>query len=167
MGTRLAPALATIHIVDLEEDYIQTRKQKPLLWVRYIDDVYDLDSLICKISTILEGLNQIHRKIQFRAKISLQARNFLDLTIYISPDFINTGILSTKIYFKLTNTLPFPLGSSYMPSHIRKGTDIGEFTRLICNTTSPVLFKYYQRKLINHFILTKYAKSIIRVRVLK
>ena len=39
MGTRFIQALATIHIGDLSEDYIQTREIKPLLWVKYIDNI--------------------------------------------------------------------------------------------------------------------------------
>ena len=40
MGTKLAPALATIYIGDLEEAFIQDRDWKPTLWLRYIDDVF-------------------------------------------------------------------------------------------------------------------------------
>ena len=98
MGTRLTPALATIHIGNLEEDYIQTRQQKLLLWVRYIVDFLIIwTHSFVEFEEFLEGLNQVHPKIHFTAKISLQACDFLDLTIYKSPDFINTGILSTKI----------------------------------------------------------------------
>ena len=37
MGTKLGPALATIYI---EEKFIQSREDKPLVWVQYIDDVF-------------------------------------------------------------------------------------------------------------------------------
>ena len=135
---------------------------EPLLWVRYIDDVFTIwTHPIEDFEEFLDGLNQLHPKIHFTAKISSLACDFLDLTIYKSPDFVNTGILSTKIYYKPTNTFSFPLGSSHMPSHIYKGIAIGKLTRLIRNTTSPVLFKHYRRKLINHFRHRKYAKNII------
>lgn len=164
MGTRLAPALATIYIGDIEEAYIQTRDKKPLLWVRYIDDIFTIwTHSLHDFEEFLEELNQVHPKIHFTAKTSSYSCDFLDLTIYKSPTFVDTGILSTKIYYKPSNTFSFPLGSSYMSHSIHKGIAIGELTRLIRNTTSPVLFEYYKRKLINRFRHRRYAKNIIKI----
>ena len=88
--------------------------------------------------------------------------NFLDLTVYKSPSFKNTGLLSTKIYYKPTNTFSFPLSTSYIPTHIHKGIAIGEMMRVICNTTSPALCEKYIRKLIKHFKLRGYSKYILK-----
>ena len=164
MGTRLAPALATIYIGDLEEDYIQTRQKKPFLWVRYIDDIFTIwTHSLEDFEDFFENLNLVNPKIHFTAKTNSQACDFLDLTVYKGPEFASTGKLSTKIYYKPWNTFSFPLGSSYMPHSIHKGIAIGELTRLIRNTTSPVLFKYYKKKLINQFRHRKYAKNIIKI----
>ena len=164
MGTRLAPALATIYIGELEEDYIQSRLKKPLLWVRYIDDIFTIWTYpLVDFEQFLVNLNQIHPSINFTAQISSLACDFLDLTIYKAPDFTMTGKLSTTIYYKPSNTFSFPLGSSFMPRTIFKGIAIGELTRLIRNTTSPVLFRYYKRKLIHHFRCRKYSKNIIKI----
>ena len=75
-----------------------------------------------------------------------QLCNFLDLTIFKSPTFLSTGKLSTTIYFKPTNTFSYPLGSSFMPKHIRKGIAMGKATRLLRNTESPALYKILQEK---------------------
>ena len=40
MGAKLAPALATIYIGNLEEKFINSREDKPVIWFRYIDDVF-------------------------------------------------------------------------------------------------------------------------------
>ena len=40
MGTKLAPALATIYIGQVEEALLVSRPKKPTLWVRYIDDIF-------------------------------------------------------------------------------------------------------------------------------
>ena len=163
MGTKLAPALATIYIGDIEEEFIAERTKKPDLWVRYIDDVFmtwshsreELDSFIT-------DLNARRPKIKFTAEIETQACNFLDLTIYKSSTFVNTGLLSTKIYYKPTNTFAFPLGSSYMPNQIHKGIAIGEMMRLLRNTESPTLYKHYQARLIKLFERREYPKKILR-----
>ena len=97
MGIKLAPALATIYIGDLEEAFIGKKKLKPDLWVRYIDDVFMIWSHpIEDFHTFLKDLNSRRERIKFMAETSTQAINFLDLTIYKSPTFLNTGLLSTK-----------------------------------------------------------------------
>ena len=49
-----------------------------------------------------------------------------------------------------------------MPSSVHRGIAIGEMTRIIRNTTSPVLPTHYSHKLINHFRHRKYPPHIIR-----
>ena len=39
MGTKLAPALATIYLALLEEAYLNTTPTPPFLYLRYIDDI--------------------------------------------------------------------------------------------------------------------------------
>ena len=151
MGTKLAPALATIYIRHIEEPFLESRDIKPMLWVRYIDDVFLIWTYtLAEFETFLEELNGLRERINFTAEISMQAINLQDLTIYKPPSFHESGILSTKIYYKPTNMFAYPLSSSYMPGYIHKGIAIGEMTRLIRNTTSPVLCNIYKRKLIKH-----------------
>ena len=131
--------------------------------MRYVDDVFTIWAHPLKdFEDFLEELNKVHDNIHFTAKISSQACDFLDLTIYKAPDFASTNKLSPTIYYKPSNTFSFPSGASYMSRNIHKGIAIGELTRLIRNTTSPVLFEYYKRKLINRFRHRKYGRYIIK-----
>ena len=113
MGTRLAPALATIYLGDLEEAYLDSVIKQPMLWVRYIDDVFTIwTHSLEECYEFLDGLNKMHPNIHFTANISTQTCDFLDLTIYKSSEFINTGKLSTVMYYKPTNT--FPLRTAHL-----------------------------------------------------
>ena len=162
MGTKLAPALATIYIGDLEELFIESRTLKPDLWVRYIDDVFMIWSHpLSEFEAFLEDLNKTRERIRFTAEVSSHSCNFLDLTIYKSPQFSSTGLLSTKIYYKTTNTFSFPLGNSYMPTHIHRSIAIGEMTRLLRNTEDPTLFRHYKNKLIKRFARRGYPERIL------
>ena len=65
MGTKLAPALATIYmyIGELEEKFLFQHPKQPSIWKRYIDDVfmiwpYTLEDL----HQFLRGLNSMHEK---------------------------------------------------------------------------------------------------------
>ena len=75
---------------------------------------------------------------------------------------MKSGILSTKIYYKPTNTFSFPLGSSYMSMHVHRSIAIGEMSRLLRNTVSPSLFRRYKNRLIRHFAKREYPKRILK-----
>ena len=163
MGTKLAPALATIYIGQLEETFLAGRALKPDLWFRYIDDIFGVWShTLSEFHTFLTDLNGLQDRIKFTAEVSQQACNFLDLTIYKPPSFKTTGLLSTRIYYKPTNTFSFPLNTSYIPAHIHKGIAIGEMTRVIRNTTSPIVCRKYRKKLMKHLIRRGYSKQILK-----
>ena len=115
-----------------------------------------------ELDSFLTDLNRIKTRIRFSAEVNTQSCNFLDLTIYKSPTFPTTGILSTKIYYKETNTMSFPLGSSYTPRHVLRSIAIGETIRLLRNTDSPVLYRHYKRKLFKQLKKRQYPKNILR-----
>ena len=163
MGTKLAPALATIYIGQMEENFLSGRNFGPEIWLRYIDDIFLVWSYPLEaFHAFLTEINSIHERIKFTAEISQHTCNFLDLTIYKSPSFEKTGLLSTRIYYKPTNTFSFPLNTSYIPAHVHKGIAIGEMTRVIRNTTSPTICRKYSRKLMKHFIRRGYSKHILK-----
>ena len=88
MGTKLAPALATIYIGQLEKTFLAGRALKPVLWFRYIDDIFGVWShSLSEFHTFLIDLNGVQDRIKFTAEVSQQACNFLDLTIYKPPSF--------------------------------------------------------------------------------
>ena len=130
----------------LEETFLENRANKPELWLRYIDNIFLIwDHPLTEFHTFLTEINSLQERVRFTAEISTESCNFLDLTIYKSPSFQETGILSAKIYYKPTNTFSYPLGSSDIPTHIPKGVAIGEIMRVIRNTISPELTKEYKK----------------------
>ena len=85
MGTKLAPALATIFIGQLEEAFLSSRGLKPEIWLRYIDDVLITWSHpLSEFHTFLKEINSIQERINFTAEVSIQACNFLGLRIYVT-----------------------------------------------------------------------------------
>ena len=91
-------------------------------------------------------------------EVSFDSCNFLDLTIYKTQEFLSTGLLSSIIDQKPTNTISFLLGDPYMPTKIHRSIAIGEVTRLVRNTENPSIYRYYRNKLIKHFARRKYSK---------
>ena len=68
IGTNLAPVLATIYTGNLEEGFLQSCFKKPLLWVRYTEDIFMIwTHSLDDFDEFLVELNKIHQKIHFTA----------------------------------------------------------------------------------------------------
>ena len=162
MGTTMAPALASIVVAYYEEEYLSRLQLKPLLWRRYIDDILIVwphsrhDFLV-----FFEGLNHVHPNLKFTMEISYMSIQFLDLTISKDLGFLRTGLLSTSIYFKHTNTFSYLHGSSFIASHVLKGIAIGELVWTLRNTSSPGYFRLIKRILIKKFYQRGFPKKAI------
>ena len=97
MGAKLAHALATMYIDDLEELFNEIRTLKQEMWVRYIDDVFLVwTQALSEFKTFLDDLNKTRERIRFTSEVSFALSNFLDLTIYKSHEFLSTGLLSKQ-----------------------------------------------------------------------
>ena len=136
---------------------------RPLLWVRYIDDVLLVwPHSLPEFEVLLGALNGARPRIWFTAETAEESIDFLDLTIYKPVDFALTGKLATKIYYKPTNTFSYPRGDSYMPRNILKSIVVGEAMCILRNTSSPILYKRYRNKLIANLRFRRYPASVLR-----
>ena len=81
MGTRMAPALASIVIAYYEEEYLQSLQQQPLLWRHCIDDILTIwPYLKGDFLKFFKGLNLAHPILKFTIELSYISVKFLDLT---------------------------------------------------------------------------------------
>ena len=115
MGTKLALALASIYIGDLEESFLSSRKLQPALWVRYINDVFAIwPHSLEELDKFLKDLNSVRERIRFSVKINTQSCNFL-----------NKGRLNTNIYYKHVFFSPrlIPHAYTFPQEHCYRGDD--------------------------------------------
>ena len=137
MGTRLAPSYANIFMSDFEDKYVYTYQLQPLLWLRYIDDIFCVwQHGKSELDNFTEHLNNAHRSIKFTTEKSNTSVNFLDTTVTIRDKE-----LTSSLYVKPTdrnNYLPF---DSAHPYHCKMGLPYGQFLRIrrICSTESDFL----------------------------
>ena len=88
MGTKIAVAFANIFMAKIEKGIIGKRKIKPLVWKRYIDDVFCLwDTNEDNIKEFVKRANHYHDTIKFTAEISDSEIAFLgpDYMVSFSP----------------------------------------------------------------------------------
>ena len=82
MGTKMAVAFANIFMGKVETELLSRSTFKPLVWKRYIDDIF---SLCClwdisreKLKQFIEQANNHHPTVKFTAEISKTETTFLD-----------------------------------------------------------------------------------------
>lgn len=131
MGTKLAPNYANIFMGELETEFLSQTPLKPLLYRRYIDDIFLIwthseDELLNFIDTY----NTVHPNIHFTHTYSQVTVNFLDVTIIIEDDK-----LSTTLYRKPTDRQQYLHYQSDHPRHCKNSIPYGQAHRFkrICS----------------------------------
>ena len=82
MGTRMAPSYANLFMGKFEQEFLQTQNRLPLVWWRYIDDVFAIwtHGVPC-LNAFLRELNNYHTTIKFTADWSSKEVTFLDTRV--------------------------------------------------------------------------------------
>ena len=112
MGKRFAPALANIYLLEFDEKATNGYKTKPILYFRYIDDIFFLwPGNAQSLAEYEQYLNNLIPSISIKLKHSNTEIDFLDVTIYKSDD-----VLKTKVYFRDTDTHQLLHKDSFHPS---------------------------------------------------
>ena len=83
IGTKFAPPYAILFIADLEEKILNASEKKPMIWWRYIDNIFFFISEHGEesLEKFLNELNSFHLTIKFTAEYSKETINFLDVNI--------------------------------------------------------------------------------------
>ena len=142
MGTKMAVSFANIFMAAVETEIIERSSKKPLIWKRYIDDVFSLWNLNKEeITAFIELANNYHPTIKFTAEISDTEITFLDTCVYKGERFKEESILNVRTYFKPTETFQYTHFTSCHPPGVRKGFIKGEALRLLRTNSSKATFK--------------------------
>ncbi len=151
MGTKMAPSFANIFMSDLEERFLLTQSKTPLIWKRYIDDIFMIWTHSPEeLQRFLQQLNDFHHSIKFTYDISETEATFLDVTVYKGKRHEETQILDCKTHFKPTNTFQYVHASSCHPAGVKKGIAIGECLRFLRNTSNREEFEEQRDNLLEH-----------------
>ena len=115
MGTKMTPAHANLFMGDLEQKILAQSPLKPLVWWRYIDDVFMIwPHGEEKLNEFVNLLNSSHETIKFTHEVSPSKINFLDATV-----LLHNNSIATDLHVKSTDTHQYLLSSSGHPNHIK------------------------------------------------
>ena len=142
MGTKMAVSFANLFMSAVETEILNASTKKPLVWKRYIDDVFSSWNInIEEIDGFIEQANRHHPTIKFTAEISDKEIIFLDTCVYKGDRFRETSILDVRTHYKPTETFQYTHFSSCHPPGVRKGFIKGEALRLLRTNSSKNSFE--------------------------
>ena len=93
IGTKFAPTCACIFMDETETKFLQTQEFQPLVWFRYIDNVFFIwtdgpDKLV----SFMTEFNNYHPNIKFTYETKKENITFLDLNISLSSNKLTTDL---------------------------------------------------------------------------
>ena len=111
IGTKFAPLYACIFMDQVEIKFLQTQKFQPLVWFRYIDDIFFIwthgkNSL----KIFMMEFDNFNPNLKFIYELSEVRINFLDLNVKFS-----SGKLPTSLYVNPTDCHQYPHSQSSHP----------------------------------------------------
>ena len=158
MGTRVASTYANIFMSDFENRHEYTYVKQPLLWVRFIDDIF----LVwthghTELESFINHLNYVHNTIKFTSEISNSRVCFLDTWVIIQED----GTIQTDLCTKPNDLNNYLTYQSAHPPHCKKGIPGGQFLRLcrICSDTDSFIQHSIEKG--KHFLRRGYPLEIV------
>jgi len=156
MGSHFSPTVAILYMNYFEDTFFRCN-HKPLLWLRYIDDVFGIWDINQDFTIFLNNLNQHNDSIHFTGVLPNTSVNFLDLTIYK-----NNNYLFYKPYFKPTHNFNILSSNSCHPPHIFKSIISNEIRRLAFNSSLETDFSNIFNSVKQYWYINGYTRTFIR-----
>lgn len=139
MGKKFAPSYCNIVAAYWEHQALSTCPLQPFLYKRFLDDIFIIwhhgrDSF----DQFFHILNNFHASFTLKHTLDTSTLDYLDITIYKGPNFVNTGLLDTKVFFKPTDEHLLLHKESFHPPHTFRGIIKSQILRFyrICSEDS-------------------------------
>ena len=114
--TKFAPPYACIYMDQVEQKFIATQINQPLIWLRYIDDTFFfMDSWGKKLEKFMSSFNCFTPNLKFTYESSKKYISFLDLKLSLSKNK-----LSADLHIKPADSHQYLHYSSGHPEHTKR-----------------------------------------------
>ena len=157
MGTRVAPSYAILYMGDFEDRFVYTYHKQPLLYLRYIDDIFLLwQHGADELSKFVTHLNTANQHIRFTCEHSADKIPFLDTLVCIRNNH-----LVTDLYTKPTDTHNYLLFDSAHPQKCKTSIPHSQFLRIRRICSDPQDYKKHVRTLSVAFLRRGYPAALL------
>ena len=157
IGTKFAPPYACIYMDQVEQKFLETQNDKPLVWLRYIDDIFFIWTRgKKKIQLFLKELNDFTPNLKFTHESNSKSIPFLDVNVKL----VN-GRLLTDLYIKSTDRHQYLHYSSSHPEHTKRSIVYSQTLRInrLCSLEDD--FNYHKNNMKTWFKKRGYPESVI------
>jgi hypothetical protein len=156
MGSPLGPILANIFVGYYEEQLFASRK-KPILYLRYVDDIFALFDTTTEMNDFLVDLNSLHPSLVFTKEEELnKTLPFLDVLV----ERINSSFV-TSVYRKPTFDGEYIPWNSFCPKK-RKINLISCLVNRALKICSPTKLEHEIENISTIFLNRGYPELIIK-----
>ena len=155
IGTKMAPSYAVIFMHMLETKVLSTSLYRPLVWYRFIDDIYSIwlhgeERLL----QFIDAFNAHHPSIKLTHDYSDSEVDFLDVKTRLQ-----NSIITTDLYIKPTDTHQYLHPASCHPGHIKSSIPFSQTLRIlrICSERSTA--DRHIANLVQHLVKRGHSKK--------
>jgi len=178
MGTPMAPNYANLFMDKFETNLLDEYHKKtglgPLVWYRYIDDVFFIwthgNNTLQPFLDYIQNYSidkKMKSLIKFEIHHSSESVNFLDVTVNLK-----NGTFHTDLYCKPTDAHLYLNATSSHPQHVIKNIPKGQFIRLrrICSDTTNYIkhstqyIEYFTNAGYNSKKLKSIAEDVLKTK---
>lgn len=163
MGKRFAPAYANIFMANWENEVFEKCEKKPLYYFRYLDDIWGIwEGSTEEFDNFVSTLNSHDPSIQLKTDIDANSIDFLDTTVFKGDDFINSGKIDIKVFFKKTDLHALLFKSSFHPKHTFAGLVKSQILRFHRICTRKIDFMSAVNVLFESLRKRGYSRQFLR-----
>ena len=138
---------------DLEIKFLEGQHLQPLVWLRYIDDIFFIWTLgEDSLKKFLEELNDFNQYMKFTCKYSVENIPFFGLQVGLKD-----GKIITDLHVKPTDHHQYWYFSSAHPNHTKRSVAFSQTLRTSRSRSNESDFE--RRKEKNEVIVRKKIKS--------
>lgn len=156
MGASFSPTAANIFMSVFFRSFFQVNNFTPLLFKRYIDDVFMIWHDTQSLSSFVTKLNKFHPNIKFTVVESKSCVNFLDLKISVDD-----GTLKIQTFEKPNNLHQYLHYSSFHHKATHQSIIIGECVRYIRSNSEESTYLLIRNTFKERLIQRKYPIKLI------
>ena len=163
IGTKFAPPYACIFMDQLETKFLENQNLKPLVWFRYIDDIFFIWTHSEEnLRNFMAEFNLFSDDIKFTYEYNKDSISFLDLKVILS-----NGKLITSLYSKPTDCHQYLHYGSCHPDYTKKSIVYSQALRIkrVCSQESD--FNEHSLNLRSWFLKRGYPEKIINTEMSK
>ena len=163
IGTKFASPYACIYMDEVEQKFLETQSKKPLIWLRYIDDIFFIWTHgEQELERFLKDLNNFTLDLSFTHEASKNCIPFLDLKVKPID-----GELETDLYMKPTDRHQYLFNLSTHLEHTKCSIIYSQTLRVkrLCPLEKDFIYHKLNKK--EWFIKGDYPESVIDKEITK